>query len=108
MLHRLGSQLQEGIEAALSRAGTEAFVSRIGSGLCVYFMPHQPRDWHDLATNHDFAADLRLRRALIDSGVYVFPLAAKQWSISAAHTAEDIEQTLDVFARNLEGLSAVA
>jgi glutamate-1-semialdehyde 2,1-aminomutase len=35
-----------------------------------------------------------MRRALIERGIYFFPLAVKQGSISAAHTAADIEATL--------------
>lgn len=80
----------------------EVFVSRIGSALWVYFMSHHPKDWHDLAAHHDFAADTRLRRQLIGSGIYVFPLAAKQWSISAAHTEANIDSTLQVLDRELQ------
>jgi glutamate-1-semialdehyde aminotransferase len=35
-----------------------------------------------------------MRRALIERGIFVFPLATKQWSISAAHTEEMIDETL--------------
>ncbi len=70
-------------------------VARQGSAFCIYFMDHCPKDWHDLATSHDFGFDLKLRRKLIDRGIYFFPLAGKQCSISAAHTKEDVEVTLE-------------
>ena len=73
-------------------------ISRIGSAFCLYFMDHIPRDWHDLAANHDFELDVALRRRLIDDGIYVFPLGAKQWSISAAHTKADIDETVTAIA----------
>ena len=66
---------------------------RQGSCLCFYFMDHAPRDWHDLAAHHDSPRDAAMRQWLIERGVYSFPLAAKQWSISAAHTAADIDET---------------
>ena len=70
-------------------------IGRIGSAHCVYFADHAPADWWDLLHSHDFAFDLRYRRALIDRGVYHFPVAAKQGSISYAHTADDIDATLE-------------
>ena len=70
-------------------------VARQGSAFCVYFMDHHPRDWHDLAANHDFALDQKLRLALIRCGVYFFPLAVKQCSISASHTEEDVAFTVE-------------
>jgi len=35
-----------------------------------------------------------MRQELIERGIYFFPQATKQCSISFAHTAEDIEITL--------------
>ena len=58
-------------------------------------MDHAPVDWHDIAENHDMERDLRYRRALIEKGVYHFPLPTKQGSISAAHTKDDIALTLE-------------
>jgi len=36
-----------------------------------------------------------MRRNLIERGVYYFPVATKQCSISFAHTREDVEVTLN-------------
>jgi glutamate-1-semialdehyde 2,1-aminomutase len=67
-------------------------------------MDHCPVDWHDLATYHDFDLDLAFRKALIDRGVYVFPQAAKQCSLSAAHDVQDVEVSL----REIEAALACA
>jgi glutamate-1-semialdehyde 2,1-aminomutase len=90
----LGQKMQEGLERIISSLGFEAVVARQGSAFCIYFMDHCPRDWHDLAGHHNFSFDEQLRRKLIKLGTYFFPVAAKQCSISFAHTAEDIETTL--------------
>jgi glutamate-1-semialdehyde 2,1-aminomutase len=90
-LESLGAQLQIGLEELFAEAQIEAVVCRQSSAWCVYFMDHAPRDWHDLAQNHDMERDLKFRRALIERGIYLFPLPTKQGSISAAHTQEDIE-----------------
>jgi glutamate-1-semialdehyde 2,1-aminomutase len=94
-LEKLGAQLQNGLEKIFQASGITATIARQGSALCVYFMDHAPRDWHDIAEHHDMELDLKYRRALIEKGIYNFPLPTKQTSISAAHTEADIAQTLD-------------
>ena len=97
------------MEAGLTRLFREfdvtATVVRQGSAFCAYFMDHAPRDWHDIAEHHDMARDLRYRRALIEKGIYHFPLPTKQGSISAAHTEADIDRTLEVTREVLEAKS---
>jgi glutamate-1-semialdehyde 2,1-aminomutase len=91
----LGEMMQNGLEVILRKVGIEAVVARQGSAFCMYFMDHLPRDWHDLAASNQFDVDLKLRRGLIDCGIYFFPAATKQCSISFAHTKHDIEVTLE-------------
>jgi len=95
-LETLGAQLQAGLEDIYAEKGLEAVVSRIGSAFCTYFADHVAVDWHDLAASHDFDSDRRHRLALIERGVYHFPIPTKQGSISAAHTAADIDRTLEI------------
>ncbi|MBI4621893.1 MAG: aminotransferase class III-fold pyridoxal phosphate-dependent enzyme [Verrucomicrobia bacterium] len=90
----LGAHLEHGLHAIVSRLGLKAVIARQGSAYCLYFMDHPPVDWHDLAGHHDFALDERMRRSLIARGVFYFPLATKQCSLSAAHTLEEVEVTL--------------
>lgn len=87
--------MQRGIEQIVSAAGLCAAVARQGSAFCIYFMDHEPKDWHDLAEHHDFAQDTSMRKNLIEQGIYFFPMPSKQCSISAAHTEEDIALTLE-------------
>ena len=68
---------------------------RNASAFCNYFMDHAPRAWHDVLGHHDFDYDRRYRAALIEQGIYHFPLPCKQGSVSAAHTGEDIDRTLE-------------
>lgn len=101
-LESLGRSIEDGLNERIARLGIPAVVARQGSALCLYFMDHRPVDWHDLAANHDFRRDEAVRRELIEQGIYVFPLATKQWSISAAHTQADIEATVEAVGRVLE------
>jgi glutamate-1-semialdehyde 2,1-aminomutase len=95
-LEARAGRLQAGLEALYREKGIEARVGRIGSAFCTYFMDHLPVDWHDLSAHHNFSFDLRYRRSLIERGVYHFPGACKQGSVSAAHSVEDIDRTLDI------------
>jgi glutamate-1-semialdehyde 2,1-aminomutase len=90
----LGDVIERGLEEIVRRLGVMAVVARQGSAFCLYFMDHLPCDWHDIATHHDFDLDTKFRRVLVDLGIYVFPLATKQCSISAAHSRSDIDVTL--------------
>ncbi|MDO8541313.1 MAG: aspartate aminotransferase family protein [Opitutaceae bacterium] len=101
----LGAKLQHGLEELLRRHGHTAVVARQGSAFCPYLMDHLPVDWHDLAGHHDFARDEQLRQAMISRGIFCFPLATKQWSLSAAHTSEDVDVTLREYDAALSELA---
>jgi len=98
----LGQTMQEGLEKIIRTLDFPAVVARQGSAFCIYFMDHCPKDWHDLVAHHDFRFDENLRRKLIELGIYFFPLATKQCSISVSHTREDIEATLEQVKSALE------
>jgi glutamate-1-semialdehyde 2,1-aminomutase len=93
----LGRQMEEGLKAIFAAHGVTASIARQGSAFSYYLMPKVPVDFHDILENHDFERDVALRRALIELGVFLVPIATKQCSISAAHTAEDVRVTLAQF-----------
>lgn len=93
-LDRLSCRLEQGLTRIFADHRITARFVRQGSAHCTYFMDSVPACWWDILTRHDFAFDLRYRRALIERGIYQFPVAAKQGSISYAHTDEDIDDTI--------------
>ncbi len=105
-LEAMGAALQSGMEQVFRRHRVEGCVVREGSALSFYLMPEPPSDLHDIILRHDFEKDVRLRKELIAGGVFVVPIATKQWSISAAHTAEDIGFTLEQFERAVAAVQA--
>jgi glutamate-1-semialdehyde 2,1-aminomutase len=104
-VEHLGARVEKGIRGIGESLGIPLTVARQGSAFCIYFMDRKPVDWHDLASHHDFAMDERMRREAIDRGVYLFPLATKQYSISAAHTEKDIDQTLEILESSLRAVA---
>ncbi|MEX2264265.1 MAG: aspartate aminotransferase family protein [Bryobacteraceae bacterium] len=105
-LESLSSRLQTGLEDIFASGPVNATVVREGSAFVVYFMDHAPRDWHDLAAHHDYPADHAFRQFMIENGIFFFPLETKQCSVSAAHTEEDIDLTLEVARRAVKTLLA--
>ncbi len=97
-LDGLTARLTAGVTDIFSQRGIPAITPRNGSAYCTYFCDHAPVDWHDILAHHDFDLDRRYRRALIERGIYQFPLPCKQGSVSAAHSDEDIDRTLEVTA----------
>jgi len=93
----LGQQMEEGLQSIFAAKGVMASIVRQGSAFSYYLMPKPPRDFHDILEHHDFERDVELRRALIHLGIFFVPIATKQCSISTAHTAQDVELTLDRF-----------
>jgi glutamate-1-semialdehyde 2,1-aminomutase len=107
-LEALGARLEAGVRRMLANLGITATLARQGSAFCLYFMDHAPVDWHDLAENHDFAMDVAMRRQLIDRGIYFFPLAVKQGSISTAHTTAEIDATVERWEAALGKIATAA
>ena len=94
-LERLAQRLETGQQELFERHRIPAIVNRVGSASCIYFSTKQPDDWWDNLECHNTEFDIRYRRALIQRGIYHFPMPVKQGSISFAHSEADIEQTLE-------------
>jgi glutamate-1-semialdehyde 2,1-aminomutase len=105
-LEKLGQTFEERFAAINQECGSPATLVRQGSAFCIYFMDHAPQDWHDIAGHHDFEADAAMRRSLIERGIFFFPVATKQCSISAAHTETMVEETLSALSQTIARLVA--
>lgn len=92
-------RLVGGLKAIFAQAGWTHTIARNASAFCVYFMDHAPKDWHDILRHHDFKRDQAFRLKMIEEGIYQFPVACKQASVSAAHTDADIDETLRAAAK---------
>lgn len=95
-LETLGERMQSGLEEIFRSRNYPTTVVRQGSAFVVYFMDHAPRSWHDIATHNDSTQDVAYRKALIEDGIFHFPVTTKQGSISFAHSATDIDETLEI------------
>lgn len=95
-LDLVSNKLYQNLERMFREKGIPMVLARNASAFCMYFCEKAPQDLHDILENQDFAFDLKLRRSLIENGIYHIPIACKQGSISYAHSEEDIDKTLEV------------
>lgn len=89
---RMSDLLVDRVSAALVRAGTPFAVGRAGTLASFFLGLDQPPVTFDQVTGQDTAAFARMFHSLRGQGVYLPPSAFEAWFVSAAHTAEDIEQ----------------
>ena len=104
-MEALGARMEAGLSEIFGRRNYPATVVRQGSAFVVYFMDHAPETWSDIACNNDAGRDVAYRKALIEKGVFYFPVTTKQGSISFAHTEADIDETLAITEEVLNSLN---
>ena len=93
-LERLGARLEAGLLAAAVDAGKAVSVGRVGSLLTVFFRAPAPRDF-DEVREADPEAFARFHRAMREAGILLPPASQEAWFLSAAHTDEDVDSTVE-------------
>jgi glutamate-1-semialdehyde 2,1-aminomutase len=92
-LDKLSEELVAGVSAAAKEAGVAMCYNRVGSMFTWFFTPGPVTDWTS-ASKSDTEAFGRFFRSMLDSGVYLPPSQFEAAFLGAAHTGEDIQQTI--------------
>jgi glutamate-1-semialdehyde 2,1-aminomutase len=92
-LDKLSGQLVAGVAAAAKDAGVPITHNRVGSMFTWFFTAAAVTGWESAAKS-DTEAFGRFFRAMLDSGVYLPPSQFEAAFLSAAHTDQDIQQTI--------------
>jgi glutamate-1-semialdehyde 2,1-aminomutase len=92
-LDKLSGELVSGVAAAAKEAGVGMCHNRVGSMFTWFFTPGPVTEWES-ASKSDTEAFGRFFRSMLDSGVYLPPSQFEAAFLSAAHTEEDIQQTI--------------
>jgi glutamate-1-semialdehyde 2,1-aminomutase len=97
-LDRKGAKLEAGLVEALGdRPGC---VQRLGSLMTLFFGPEKVSNYDEAGTL-DADRFSRFFKAMLDEGIWLPPSGYEAWFVSAAHTDEDIEQTISAAARSI-------
>jgi glutamate-1-semialdehyde 2,1-aminomutase len=91
----LGERMRDGLAAIAERAGVPAVVGGFGSLFVLCFMDGPLVTYSDVLRN-DTALFMRYRRELIARGVFEMPESLGRSHISAAHTQDDVDGSLEV------------
>ena len=92
-LERSAAHLATGLAAAAEAAGVSHSVARVGSMLTLFFHPQPIGDW-EAARQCDTARFARYFQQMLDRGVYLPCSQYEALFVSAAHTTDDIDQTI--------------
>jgi len=92
-LDKLSGELAAGVAAAAKKAGVPICYNRVGSMFTWFFAPCPVTGWAS-ASKSDTEAFGRFFRAMLDQGVYLPPSQFEAAFLGAAHTEEDIQQTI--------------
>jgi glutamate-1-semialdehyde 2,1-aminomutase len=86
--------MRDGLAEVARRAGVPAVVGGFGSLFVLCFMEGPLRSYEDVLRN-DTELFLRYRRELVARGVFEMPESLGRSHISAAHTDDDIDRSLE-------------
>jgi glutamate-1-semialdehyde 2,1-aminomutase len=90
----LARHLENGLTAAVRRAGVAASVTRVASMLTLFFRPSPPADYAQ-ARQSDTVAFAAFHRGMLERGIMLPPSQFETWFVSAVHTEADIDQTVN-------------
>jgi glutamate-1-semialdehyde 2,1-aminomutase len=93
-LEAVTSKLQVGLERALRDAHVDGVVQRVGSMLTLFFHRGPVRSWTD-AAECDRERFGHFHRGLTARGVYFPPSQFEAAFVSAAHSDDDIDRTVE-------------
>lgn len=102
-LEELGRALEAGMLDAARATGIPIQWRRLGSMFCAYFTEHPVWNLAD-ALRSDRARFARFFHGMLSAGVYMAPSQFEAGFLSTAHTADDIQRTIDAARAAMDGL----
>ncbi|MDT8069901.1 MAG: glutamate-1-semialdehyde 2,1-aminomutase [Terriglobia bacterium] len=100
-LDRLSGQLCDAILAAAREAGVPMTVNRVGSMFTFFFTDKRVTNW-DTAATCDTKKFGNFFRAMLDAGIWLPPSQFEAAFLSAAHTEQDITDTITAARESLQ------
>jgi glutamate-1-semialdehyde 2,1-aminomutase len=99
-LESLGARLERGVRDAAKGASVSLRINRAGSMFTIFFTDRDVFDF-DSAKTCDRHRFNRFFHSMLDQGIYLPPSQFEAAFISAAHTVEDIDRTVEAAAKAL-------
>jgi len=92
------TKLVDGIQKAAKKAGVTITINRMASMFSVFFTETSVTNYSTAMTS-DSEKYAAFFNSLLNDGIYLPPSRLEAWFVGLAHTAEDIEQTIETVER---------
>ncbi|MDO9556402.1 MAG: glutamate-1-semialdehyde 2,1-aminomutase [Coriobacteriia bacterium] len=102
-LERKGARLEAGLRDAVEAAGTEAYLTRVGSMACMFFAEGPVTDWASAAKS-DTDRYARYFQGMLERGITLAPSQFEATFVGLAHSDDDIDAMTAAAAEVLAGL----
>ena len=93
--------LEKGLGSAMDEKGSNYTINRVGSMMTVFFTDQEVRDF-DTAKLSDTSKFSAFFGKMLDGGIYLPPSQFEAMFVSAAHSSQDLDETIRVFANALD------
>ena len=93
-LERKAVRLENGLKANLEQTGHKAVINRVGSLMTLFFNEAEKLESFDEVMTSDSEKYGRYFRMALESGIYLAPSQFEAAFVSAAHSNEDIDNTI--------------
>ena len=100
-LEERASNLEDGLQSAAQ--GREVFFTRVGSMLCMFFQSGPVYDYASAARS-DTECYAKFFASMLQQGIYLAPSQFETVFVSAAHTQDDVDQTVKAASHALASL----
>jgi glutamate-1-semialdehyde 2,1-aminomutase len=94
----MNAQLLRGLDDVIARHGLPCHTVGLGAKGCVVFSSEPLHDYRDYATKVDAELSTLAWLTHMTHGVFMSPGVDEQWTLSVAHTDDDIQRYVDAFA----------
>ena len=97
LLDRLNRRLLDGCTAVIERYGLPGYAVGIGAKGCVTFSPERIVDYATFKAHQDVEATELAWVYNMNRGIFMTPGREEEWTLSVAHTGEDVDAYIAVF-----------
>jgi glutamate-1-semialdehyde 2,1-aminomutase len=105
-LEKTNRRLLDGCQEIIDRHGLPAYTEGLGAKGCVVFSPERMNEYRDYLTDVDGELSTLAWLYHMNSGIFMTPGVEEEWTLSIAHSDEDLQRYLDAFeafARDVTG-----
>lgn len=101
---RLGEKLANGIASLAKEWNIQVTINRVGGAFAVYFRDKEVMNYDD-AQSANGELFTQFFHELLNRNIYTAPSKYEAWFVSAAHTEQDIDETLSAVSKSFRAMS---